>query len=344
MLSRRRFLKATAVSASLIAVDKKSVAAFAPAPTSDSEVRPIVISTWNFGIAANKAAWKILSAGGRALDAVEEGVRVPEADPKNQSVGYGGLPDRDGRVTLDACIMDEQGNCGAVACLEHIMHPISVARLIMEKTPHVMLVADGALQFALENGFKKEKLLTKESEKAWREWLKTAKYEPVINIENQLYDKVAPIKLPGNQYNHDTIGMIALDDKGNLSGACTTSGMAFKLHGRVGDSPIIGAGLYIDNEVGGATATGVGEEVIRNVGSFLVVELMRQGYSPQEACKEAVMRIIKKKPEVAKNIQVGFLALNKKGEYGAFAIQKGFSYAVCTAQQADLLIPGNSYY
>ena len=343
MFNRRKFIKASALSASLLAIDRTSAAAMIPS-LSNEPVKPIVISTWDFGIAANQAAWKVLSAGGRALDAVEQGVHVPEADPKNQSVGYGGLPDRDGHVTLDACIMDDLGNCGAVAGLEHIMHPISVARMVMEKTPHVMLVGDGALQFALENGFKKENLLTKESEKAWKEWLKTAKYAPVMNIENKLYDKAAPTRLPGNQYNHDTIGMLALDAKGNISGACTTSGMAYKLHGRVGDSPIIGAGLFVDNEVGGATSTGVGEEVIRNVGSFLVVELMRQGYTPEAACKEAVMRIIKKKPEIAKGIQVGFLALNKKGEYGAYAIQQGFSYAVCDQKKTDLLIPGKSYY
>ncbi|MES2457766.1 MAG: N(4)-(beta-N-acetylglucosaminyl)-L-asparaginase [Bacteroidota bacterium] len=350
MFNRRKFLKASALSASLLAIDQKNALAVGriemPSDISASSVaavKPIVISTWDFGIPANKAAWKVLSAGGRALDAVEQGVHVPEADPKITTVGYGGFPDRDGHVTLDACIMDEFGNCGSVAGMEHIVHPISVARMVMEKTPHVMLVGEGALQFALENGFKKENLLTAESEKAWKEWLKTAKYEPVMNIENQ-YDKAAPLKLPGNKDNHDTIGMLALDAKGNLSGACTTSGMAFKLHGRVGDSPIIGAGLYVDNEVGGATSTGVGEEVIRNVGSFLVVELMRQGYSPENACKEAVMRIIKKKPEIAKKIQVGFLALNKKGEYGAYAIQKGFSYAVCTAQKDDLLIDGKSFY
>lgn len=302
---------------------------------------PIVISTWDFGVAANAEAWKVLKEGGRSLDAVEQGVWVPEADPANQTVGLGGFPDRDGKVTLDACIMDEKGNCGSVAALEHIVHPISVARRVMEKTPHVMLVGEGALQFALEQGFKKEDLLTPQSEKAWKEWLKTSQYKPVINIENKSF---APRKLPGNQYNHDTIGMLALDSKGNLSGACTTSGMAFKLRGRVGDSPIIGAGLYVDNEVGAATSTGVGEEVIRNVGSFLVVELMRQGYRPEEACKEAVMRIIRKKPETAKEIQVGFLALNKKGEYGAYAIQKGFSFAVCDVNKQDLIIKGKSYY
>jgi N4-(beta-N-acetylglucosaminyl)-L-asparaginase len=237
------------------------------------------------------------------------------------------------------------GNCGAVLALEKIKHPISVARLVMEKTPHVMLAGDGALQFALEQGFIAENLLTEKSEKAWKEWLKTAKYEPTSNIENQLYQKkAAPKKLPGNQYNHDTIGMLALDTQGNLAGACTTSGMAYKLHGRVGDSPIIGAGLYIDNEVGGATSTGVGEEVVRNVGSFLVVELMRQGYSPEEACKEAVMRIIRKKPKETKDLQVGFLALDKNGNYGAYAIQKGFTYAVCDRKRQDLVIKGKSHY
>lgn len=344
MFNRRKFIKATALSTALLAIDKKSMADEIIKSNKNAVNKPIVISTWDFGVAANADAWKVLSKNGRALDAVEQGVWVPEADEKNQSVGYGGLPDRDGKVTLDACIMDENGNIGAVLALEHIKHPISVARKVMEKTPHVMLAGDGALQFALEQGFKKENLLTPASEKAWKEWLKTAKYEPVMNIENKLYDKVAPQKLPGNQYNHDTIGMIAMDAKGNLSGACTTSGMAYKLHGRIGDSPIIGAGLYIDNEVGGATSTGVGEEVVRTVGSFLVVELMRQGYTPEDACKEAVMRIIKKKPETAKNIQVGFLAMNKNGEHGAYAIQQGFSYAVCDTQKQDLIIKGKSYY
>ena len=272
--------------------------------------KPIVFSTWNFGLQANEAAWKILSNGGKALDAVEAGAKVPEGDPKETSVGLGGLPDRDGHVTLDACIMDEQGRCGSVAFLEHIVHPISVARMVMEKTPHVMLVGEGALQFALANGFKKQNLLTKESEKTWREWTKKAEYKPIINVEN-----------------HDTIGIIALDSNGDLSGACTTSGLAFKMRGRVGDSPIIGAGLYVDNEIGAATATGVGEEVIRIVGCHLVVELMRQGNSPEQACKLAVERILKKNPAKAKEVQVGFLALNKNGEYGAYCLQKGFNYA-----------------
>jgi N4-(beta-N-acetylglucosaminyl)-L-asparaginase len=312
MTTRRNFLKTSTLGATLLTAN------FAFAEKNVGQ-KPIVLSTWNFGLQANVEAWKILSNGGRALDAVEAGAKVPEADPNETSVGYGGLPDRDGKVTLDACIMDENGNCGSVAFLQHIMHPISVARAVMEKTPHVMLVGEGALQFALANGFQKIKLLTPKAEKAWKEWLKEKKYKPVINAEN-----------------HDTIGIIALDANGNLSGACTTSGMAFKMHGRVGDSPIIGAGLYVDNEIGAATSTGVGEEVIRIVGCHLVVELMRQGRSPEEACKEAVSRILKKNPAKAKDIQVGFLALNKSGEYGAYCLQKGFNYAVHTAQGNNL--------
>lgn len=286
--------------------------------------KPIVISTWAPNVKANAEAWTILGKGGRALDAVEAGVKIPEADPNDQSVGYGGLPDRDGKVTLDACIMDELGNCGSVMALEHIMHAISVARLVMEKTPHVQIVGDGALQFALENGFKMENLLTPESERVWREWLKTSKYDPTI------IDKLLKEKNP-SATNHDTIGMIAMDSTGNVSGACTTSGMAFKMHGRVGDSPIIGAGLYVDNEVGAATATGVGEEVVRICGSHTVVELMRQGMSPENACKKAVERMIRLRKEKSKGLQVGFIALNKKGEFGGYAIQKGFTYAVQTS-------------
>ena len=318
--SRRKFIQASALLTSLSSVQKL----FGATPAVE---KPIVISTWNFGQAANAEAWKTLAAGGRALDAVEAGVQVPEGDPKETSVGLGGLPDRDGRVTLDACIMDENANCGAVAAIEHIVHPISVARKVMEKTPHVLLVGDGALQFALANGFKKENLLTPESEAAWKEWLKKAEYKPIANIEN-----------------HDTIGMIAMDSKQNFSGACTTSGMAYKIHGRVGDSPIIGAGLFVDNEIGAATSTGVGEEVIRICGSHLVVELMRQGNSAQQACEIAVKRIVKNQPKKSKEIQVGFLALSKNGDYGAYALQKGFTYALYSNAVPNKIFEAKSYY
>ena len=341
MSSRRKFLHNAVVGSAAVLSGEKI---FAGSINKIEPVlnEPIVISTWDFGKAANAGAWEILKKGGRALDAVEAGVRIPEADETNQSIGYGGLPDRDGRVTLDACIMDEFYNCGSVMCLEHIMHPISVARMVMEKTPHIILAGDGALQFALANGFKKQNLLTPASEKAWKEWLKTAKYEPVKNIENQLYDKKKD-PMPGGIKNHDTIGMLALDAAGNFGGACTTSGMAYKIHGRVGDSPVIGAGLYVDNEIGAATATGVGEEVIRIVGAHLIVELMRQGYSPEAACKEGVERIIKRNPSKAKEVQVGFLALNKKGEFGAYCLQKGFTYAVRNNKE-EKIYTGQSIY
>lgn len=324
MSDRRKFVKQSLLSSAALLTGSALSAKQASSrpdeiPYETVRNKPIVLSTWDFGKEANAGAWAVLQQDGRAVDAVEAGVRIPEADPKNQSVGFGGRPDRDGHVTLDACIMDEHYKCGSVAFLEHIMHPVSVARLVMEKTPHVMLVGEGALQFALENGFKKERLLTAKSEEEWKEWLQEHEYKPQRNIENNM---------PGSKRDHDTIGMVAMDNHGNLGGACTTSGMAFKMRGRVGDSPIIGAGLYVDNEIGAATCTGVGEEVIRIVGAHLVVELMRNGYHPEAACREAVERIAKRNPIVAKEVQVGFLALNKHGEYGAYALQEGFSFSV----------------
>jgi N4-(beta-N-acetylglucosaminyl)-L-asparaginase len=269
----------------------------------------MVVSTWNHGLAANEAAMQRLKNGGKAIDAVEEGVQVPEADPESTSVGYGGLPDRDGHVTLDACIMDHNGNCGAVSFLEHIKHPISVARKVMDETPHVMLSGKGALDFAIQQGFPKEDLLTEKSRQRWEEWKKEAQYKPIINVEN-----------------HDTIGLLALDKNGDISGACTTSGLSWKMHGRVGDSPIIGAGMFVDNEVGGCCATGMGEAVMKTLGSFLVVELMRQGASPQEACEEAIARIVKN--QNYKDMQIGYIAINKKGEHGAYAVHPHFNYAL----------------
>ncbi len=331
MFNRRKFLGSSILASSGFFLKTRALAA-RNGPVLN---KPVVISTWDFGKAANASAWEVLNKQGSALDAVEAGVKIPESDPENHSVGYGGLPDRDGHVTLDACIMDENSNCGSVMFLEHIVHPISVARLVMEKTPHIVLAGDGALQFALENGFKKENLLTPESEKIWKDWLQTSKYEPIINVENKKYGKDKVLS-PGGPSNHDTIGMLAMDYKGNLSGACTTSGMAFKIHGRVGDSPIIGAGLFVDNEIGSATSTGVGEEVIRIVGSHLVVEFMRQGFSPRDACRKAVERIVMRNVEKAKTLQVGFLAMKKDGTYGAFCIQKGFTYAVRSAAEEKI--------
>lgn len=301
--------------------------------------KPIVISTWDAGLNANKGAWGVLSKGGKALDAVEAGVMVTEAE-QSCCVGLGANPDRDGFVTLDASIMDDQFNCGSVAFLERIKHPISVARRVMEKTPHVMLVGSGAQQFAVAEGFMlEEQKLSDDAQKEYKKWLQKSEYKPVINIENsgKAHGPFAPEQLDNGAWNHDTIGMVAMDAQGNLSGSCTTSGMGFKMRGRLGDSPIIGAGLYVDNEVGAVTATGQGEDVIRICGSHTVVEYMRQGLSPEMACKKAIQRIIKIKGEKAKDIQVAFLALNKKGDTGAYAIHKGFSYAVKDNSQEKLV-------
>lgn len=340
MSSRRKFLKSAALGSVVFGTGK----VFAGNNQSLETVKnnPVVVSTWDFGKTANVGAWEILGKGGRALDAVENGVKIPEADASNQTIGIGGLPDRDGYVTLDASIMDEHYNCGSVMCLENILHPISVARMVMEKTPHIALAGEGALQFALANGFEKINLLTPQSESDWKEWMKTSKYNPEKNIENKKYGKEND-PMPGGPKNHDTIGMMAMDTNGNLSGACTTSGLAYKMHGRVGDSPIIGAGLYVDNEIGAATSSGVGEEVIRIVGSHLVVELMRMGMTPEQACKKAVERIIKINPEKCKTIQVGFVALNKKGGYGGYSIQPGFSYSV-KSKNVDTIFKAKSYY
>lgn len=296
---------------------------------------PIVLSTWhNQGVAANTKAWEILIQQGTALDAVEAGAKMSELDSNNCCVGLGANPDRDGIVTLDACIMNEQHQCGSVLALERIKHPISVARSVMEKTPHVVLAGEGAQQFALSQGFPLESSeLSPHAKLNYENWLKKSEYRPQINIEknetNPNKNEIQPPKkLDGGEFNHDTIGVIAMDAHGNLSGACTTSGMAYKMHGRIGDSPLIGAGLYVDNEIGAATCSGLGEEVIRCCGSFLVVEYMRQGLHPTIACKKAVERIVSKSKLKPADYQVGFIAINKKGEFGGYSINPNFDYTV----------------
>lgn len=310
MSNRRNFIKGTVLGTlGTLLLPRLTNLKGSKKNTNSQKGFPIVISTWNHGLAANEAAMQVLQNGGIAIDAVEKGAMVPEADPESSSVGYGGLPDRDGHVTLDACIMDHNGNCGAVSFLENIKHPISVARKVMDETPHVMLSGKGALDFALSKGFKKENLLTEKAKKSWQEWKIDSKYKPIVNVEN-----------------HDTIGLLAIDKNGDISGACTTSGLSWKMHGRVGDSPIIGAGMFVDNEVGGCCATGMGEAVMKTLGSFLVVELMRQGASPQEACEQAIERITKN--QKYKDMQIGYLAINKKGEHGAYAVHPWFNYAL----------------
>lgn len=309
------------------------IAAAAAAATGE---RATIVSTWDFGAAANAAAFAKLKVGGSLIDAVEAGGMVPEADPENHSVGYGGYPDRDGHVTLDAVIMDDRGGVGAVAALEDTVHAISVARRVMEKTPHTFLVGEGATRFARDQGFPKVNLLTPAAEKAWRDWLKTARYQPVANIENRMPR--------GGALDHDTIGLLARDASGRLAGACTTSGMAFKMRGRVGDSPQVGAGLYVEAGVGAATSTGLGEEVTRVSGTARVVASMRAGLSPQAACEEVVKHIARMRGDAIKGVQVGFLALSPQGEVGAFCLLPGFTYAVTDAAGVTVVKAGRSLF
>jgi N4-(beta-N-acetylglucosaminyl)-L-asparaginase len=298
--------------------------------------RALIVSTWDFGMAANAAVLATMRKGGSLLDAVEAGGQVPEADPSNQTVGLGGFPDRDGRVTLDAVIMDDAGKVGAVAVLENTVHAVSVARMVMERTPHTLLAGEGATRFAREQGVPARDILTPESRKAWQEWLKTSKYNPIANIENRVGSE------PGNAKNHDTIGLIARDKTGRMAGCCTTSGMAFKMHGRIGDSPQVGSGLFVEGGVGGATATGVGEEVTRVAGTARVVANMRAGMAPQRACEEAVRHVARLRGDAIKGVQIGFLAMDTRGQVGAFALIPGFSYAVTWEDGSSSLHPAPS--
>ncbi|MBH09012.1 MAG: glycosylasparaginase [Candidatus Marinimicrobia bacterium] len=309
-MKRRDFLKTSTLALvtpnNLVETDKLKV----------NKNNSIVISTWNFGLASNKVANAILLKGGNAMDAAEAGARHAEADPENNSVGFGGLPDEKGHVTLDACVMDSKGNAGSVAFIQNIKHPVSVARKVMEKTKHVMLVGEGARQFAIANGFNEIDLLTKKSEKNWKKWLKERK-------------EMTPHET------HDTLSVLVQDKTGDLAGACTTSGWAYKLHGRVGDSPIIGAGLFVDNDIGCAAATGLGEEVIKTAGSFLVVELMRNGYNPIDACEEALRRVIKAH-NGNPDFQIGYIALRKDGKVGAACLKWHFEYALAQGKENKL--------
>lgn len=320
-MRRRRFLTAALPAVVVSGTQAAQAAHFVEEKnTTPATDNPVILATWEHNHKAVAKAWQVMHSRENILDAIEQGIQVTEADPTDQSVGLGGLPDRDGKVTVDACIMDQQGNCGSIMALEHILHPISVARMVMEKTPHVQIAGEGALQFALEMGFKKVNLLTPESEKAWKAWLKVNKYNPMTTMQN-LYEKI--------EKSHDTIGVVALNKLGHIAGGCSTSGMAYKMRGRIGDSPIIGSGLYVDREVGAATATGVGEELVRICGSHTVVEYMRNGHSPEEACRLAIMRLVKMRgEEKTKQLQIALVALNIKGEYGCYALTKGFSMAV----------------
>lgn len=309
-MNRKAFIDKSTLGISSLLISPSVFAKKSDLYISDSmSSEAFAIATWDVKRAVTTAG-KSLDSGANALEAAVSGAAIEEADILNTTVGKGGAPDREGTVSLDACVMDSNGNCGAVLAVENITHVAALAKDVMEQTPHVILAGEGARKFAVEQGYKTENLLSEPSKKAWKKWLKKSDYQPKINIEN-----------------HDTIGMLCYDQSGNLSGSCSTSGLAYKMKGRVGDSPIIGSGLFVDNTVGAAVATGLGEEVIKTVGSFLIVELMRQGKSPQKACEEAIERIIQKQ-QGKPDFQVAYIATNTAGAIGAFSIHKGFSYTL----------------
>lgn len=282
--------------------------------------KPIILSTWDFGLNANRAGWEILKKGGSALDAVEAGAIVTESDIEISSVGYGGYPNEDGVVQLDAAIIDgKTGRMGSVAALEGIRNPCAVARRVLEKNNHIMLVGEGARTFAVKEGFQLQTTLTPKSA-AW--------YADELNKRS-------------DQNGHDTIGVLARDQNGDLAVACTTSGLAMKWAGRVGDSPIIGAGLYLDNQVGGATGTGVGERAIEVCASFAIVEFMRNGLSPQNACEELLRRVVNRRPGKI-DFQLAFIAMNRDGAVGGAALQEGFVYSICEGDKNETR-PGSVY-
>jgi len=320
-MDRRQFIKVASVAGAVGATVGTDARLGLSDPLFSSGV-PVVISSVN-GMKAIAKAMEILKNGGKPLDAVIAGVNIVEEDPNDHSVGYGGLPNEECEVELDASVMDGLTcGCGAVGSLKYIKNPSKVARMVMERTDHIFLVGEGALKFALRMGFQKEELLTEYSRQKWMEWR-----SKLSAADAWLTEEEAGTAFGEVIKTHGTINCLAVDAKGNIAGTTTTSGLAWKIAGRVGDSPIIGAGLYVDNEVGAAGSTGRGEANIKVCGAHSAVELMRQGKSPEQACVEVVQRVVnttKEKrllfPDGKPNFNISFYAINKKGEYGAASL------------------------
>lgn len=326
--------------------------------------RPIILSTWSFGRAANAAAWPILAGGGSALDAVQRACIAVEDDPTIDSVGRGGLPDASGRVSLDGCVMLSPRHCAGVCFVRRFNHPVSIARCVMEQTHHVLLAGEGADAFAAARGFTPEDLLTDEAREVWRKWrddpalLKGERYrgwlpprnveelrgiDPLVGCSGSNDDEqqriAADESMPHNR-SHDTIGVLAIDAAGAMAGACSTSGMAFKVPGRVGDSPIIGHGLYVDPAAGAAVATGTGELLMRTCGCFLAVELMRQGACPADAARAVVARIVET-CDIVDDHQVGLITLKPDGTWASAALRSGFRVASRATDREELAPAGH---
>jgi isoaspartyl peptidase/L-asparaginase-like protein (Ntn-hydrolase superfamily) len=308
---------------------------------------PIILSTWTFGQIANAAGWPVLKRGGKSIDAVEQACIAVESDPQVDSVGIGGTPDADGNVTLDGSIMLSPEKCAGVGCIRHYAHPVSIARKVMERTTHKLLVGEGAEKFAAANGFKKEKLLTKEARDWWKKWKadpqrhnfhRTSANRPnreEARLRNRVGAASAAAPRRKSPKSHDTVGVLAIDSNGTIAGACSTSGWAFKLPGRVGDSPIIGAGLYVDPTVGAAVATGMGELMLGTCATFLVVERMRAGDSPQQAI-QAVLERVAKSYNLKKRQQCALIALRTDGQWSTGGLVSGFRAAITTPDQNEL--------
>jgi N4-(beta-N-acetylglucosaminyl)-L-asparaginase len=319
----------------------------------------LIISTWSFGKRGNDAAWPILARGGSSIDAVEKACETVDADPQVDSVGFGGLPDASGHVSLDGCIMTAPDRCGSVCAIRRFMHPVSIARKVMEHTSHIMLAGDGADAFAQQQGFLPADLLSADAQDAYHQWLKDRK--AVDQSRDKHYLAPRPIdcgtagggKLffhpaepdgddkpdPESRWkHHDTIGTLAIDSRGMLAGACSTSGTPYKTPGRVGDSPIIGHGLYVHPNDGAAVATGSGELVMGVCGSFLAVEEMRRGASPLEAVCAALQRMIDSY-DLRPEHQVAIIALNKHGEFASAALREGYKTSIRDKSRSEVIDP-----
>lgn len=299
--------------------------------------QPLILSTWSFGVKANEVGWPVLAGGGDALDAVEAACKAVESDPSIDSVGYGGLPDRTGRVSLDGCVMLSPAQCGSVCFIRRFMHPVSIARRVMELTPHVMLAGAGAEEFAMAQGFEVAQLLSPDAALSYKKKLEELRADPTMAYQRVLGAANREEANQGfNEPAHDTVGVLALDQHGKLAGACSTSGLPMKLPGRVGDSPIIGHGLYVHPQHGAAVATGNGELVMGTCGSFLAVELMRNGASPVDALEECMSRLIESY-DLDQQHQIGMIALRPDGSWAHCSLRQGYRTAVRSAGENGLI-------